>query len=605
MTAFATLPIPSRLADAIVARGYETATPVQVAVLEARCSGRDLLVSSQTGSGKTLAFGVLIAHTLLGPTGDVAPGKPGRKPAALVIAPTRELANQVRAELAWLFAQTPLSVAAFTGGSDIRRDFKQLRRGVDIAVGTPGRLVDLLRREALDLGQARAVVLDEADEMLDMGFREDLEALLTAASARERTHMFSATLPRPILGLAASYQRDSLRIDVRTEGESGAHADIEYVAHVVAFGDRLSAVVNVLRLHGEAKTIVFGTTREGVAELHQALAKRGFRAVLISGDREQAERDRAIAAVNTGEAQVLVATNVAARGLDLPEVDLVVHADLPLNAESLTHRSGRTGRAGRKGRSVLIADPAERRKAERMLAVAQAKFTWSPAPSAELIAEVASRRVEADLLAAKLPADGAEEVRGLARRLLKEHAKEELLEVLLARELDRCPTGEPLQAIEARHLARPTRGARAPSSGRRDHEAFAREAVVFRVNLGADQKAEPGWLLPLICRRGGVTRNEVGAIRVGPSASEFQIAGEAAEDFALAAARPDPRAPHVVIERAHGSGRTAPVRPARPREADRARPRPPSRPRQATDAPPRLGRYVPPWQQSRKSGRRA
>jgi ATP-dependent RNA helicase DeaD len=563
MSLFSSLPIPSPLALAITARGYETATPVQVAVLEERCQGHDLLVSSQTGSGKTLAFGVLLAQALLGDEAKPAPrGKHPRKPSGLVIAPTRELANQVRSELAWLFANTNFHIAAFTGGSDLGRDLKQLRRGADVVVGTPGRLVDLLRREALVLDEVKVAVLDEADEMLDMGFREDLEALLGAAPARQRTHMFSATLPRPILGLAARYQGDAVRVEAHAEGGGTAHTDIEYVAHVVNFDDRLAAVVNVLRMHAESKAIVFGTTREGVANLHQALVDHGFRAVVLSGDRAQGERNRAITALKENQAQVLVATNVAARGLDLPEVDLVLHADLPLNADSLTHRSGRTGRAGRKGRSVLIADPAERRKAERLLAAAKATFAWSPAPTAEAIAEAGRRRLESELLAAVPPAE-LEEAQGLARRLLKDRKKEELIELLLARELERCPRGESLSPVDAKYLARPRVDSFA-SGPRRTREEFEHDAVVFRVNLGAEDKAEPGWILPLICRRGGVTRNEVGAIRIGPCFTEFQIAGDAARDFALAAARTDPRAPHVVIE------------PSRPTRQEGSRPQPPT-----------------------------
>ncbi len=575
MSTFSSLPIPKPIADAIAARGYETPMPVQVAVLEERCQGHDLLVSSQTGSGKTLAFGMLIARALLAEGEEaVAPAPGPRRPSGLVVAPTRELANQVRAELSWLFAGSGLHVSSFTGGSDIGRDLKQLRRGVDLVVGTPGRLSDLLRREALPLAQVRVAVLDEADEMLDMGFREDLEALLGAAAARQRTHLFSATLPRPILALASHYQTEAVRVDARVPGAASAHTDIEYAAHVVGFDDRLAAVINVLRMHADAKAIVFGTTREGVGALHVALVRHGFRAVVLSGDLAQGERNRAIAALKDNQAHVLVATNVAARGLDLPEVDLVVHADLPLNLESLTHRSGRTGRAGRKGRSVVIADLAERRKAERLLALAKARFTWTPAPSAEAVAKAGRRRLEEDLLGAALPV-GDEEVQGLARRLLKDRKKEELLELLLARELGRCPRGEPLTPVDAKHLARPARAALSPVPARRKREDFERDAVVFRVNLGAADKAEPAWLLPLICRRGGITRNEVGAIRVGPHASEFQIAGAAAQDFALAAARPDPRAPHVFIEPADGtrSPHHAKVRPPF-RKPDR-RPGPP------------------------------
>jgi ATP-dependent RNA helicase DeaD len=587
MSSFSVLPIPSPLAEAIALRGYESATAVQVAVLEERCQGHDLLVSSQTGSGKTLAFGVLLAQALLDQESApaAASDKRGRKPAGLVIAPTRELANQVRSELAWLFAKTRLQIVAFTGGSDVHRDLKVLSRGADIVVGTPGRLVDLLERKALVLEAVQVAVLDEADEMLDMGFREDLETLLGAAAARKRTHMFSATLPRPILQMAARYQGEAVRVDARTEGDGGAHTDIEYAAHVVNYDDRLAAVVNVLRMHADQKAIVFGTTREGVANLHQALVRHGFRAVVLSGDRAQGERNRAIEALKGNEAQVLVATNVAARGLDLPEVDLVLHADLPLNAESLTHRSGRTGRAGRKGRSVVIADPAERRKAERLLSIAKAKFVWTPAPTAEAIAKAGRRRLEEELLAATVPED-AEEARGLANRLLKDHKKEELLEVLLERELARCPRGEPLRAIDAKYLVRAPARDLPELPPRRAHSDFERDAVIFRVNLGAVDKAEPGWILPLICRRGGVTRNEVGAIRVGPKFTEFQIAGDAAADFALAAARPDPRAPHVMIE-SSGSGRASRYpsrgRDDRPRSAPRpARPSPSRQPEPET-----------------------
>jgi ATP-dependent RNA helicase DeaD len=467
---------------------------------------------------------------------------------------------------------------------------KTLSRGVDLVVGTPGRLVDLLKRESLALDAVEVAVLDEADEMLDMGFRDDLEILLGAAAARKRTHMFSATLPRTILQLASRYQGQAVRVDACGEdGAGGAHTDIEYVAHVVGYDDRLAAVVNVLRMQADGKAIVFGTTREGVANLHQALVRHGFRAVVLSGDRAQGERNRAIEALKGNEAQVLVATNVAARGLDLPEVDLVVHADLPLNADSLTHRSGRTGRAGRKGRSVIIADPTERRKAERLLSTAKAKFAWTPAPTAEAIAEAGRRRLEEELLKATLPED-AEEARGLANRLLKDHKKEELLEVLLLRELARCPHGETLRPVDSKYLSRAPR--EMPDlPPRRAHSDFDHDAVAFRVNLGAADKAEPGWILPLVCRRGGVTRNEVGAIRVGPTYTDFQIAGDAAQEFALAAARPDPRAPNVVIE-ASGPRQSEPARsypkgPARPREDRKFQPRPPRQEEGRSFAPPR------------------
>jgi ATP-dependent RNA helicase DeaD len=514
MTRFTELGLPPALLEAIATRGYEEAMPVQVAVLDEAYRDRDLLVSSQTGSGKTLAFGTLLARTLVpvpeaakvdvegespstsAPKKASAHKAAGRLPAGLVIAPTRELANQVRTELAWLFARAKVNVAAFTGGSDLRQDLKKLHAGVDIIVGTPGRLVDLLSRGALKLEAVQTAVLDEADEMLDMGFHEDLETILGAATTRTRTHMFSATLPKPILALAANYQKHAVRLDAHKLGESGtgSHEDIHHVTHLIAMGDRTAAVVNVLRQNGEQRAIVFGTTRDGVADLHRELVRQGFRAVVLSGDRAQTERNRALAALRAGEAQVLVATNVAARGLDLPEVDLVVHADLPLNTEALTHRSGRTGRAGRKGTSVLIANLAERRKAERLLAGARVTYTWTAAPGAAEIASEGEKRLEAALLAvAGEEHTPSAEVLAVAERLSKAIKKDALIQLLLERELSRVPKGEKLKPVDLKVVSR---DAFRPSGPPPDREEFARDAVRFRINLGETVAPNRGGCFP-------------------------------------------------------------------------------------------------------------
>jgi ATP-dependent RNA helicase DeaD len=570
---------------AIAERGYDTPTPVQAAVLTMEERQRDLLVSAPTGSGKTLAFGAAIARDLL-----ETPPVPG-PPRALVIAPTRELAAQVARELAWLYGPARLRTAAFTGGTAMPGDLKRLRAGVDVAVGTPGRLADLVRRGALSLTALRALVLDEADEMLDLGFREELEFLLGQAPAERRTLLFSATLPPEILKMAATYQRDALRLDPRS-GSAGGHADIQYQAHLVRGPDRLAAVINALLVRRTGKAIVFCRTRQGVGELQQRLVDHGFKAVALSGDRAQEDRDRALQAPRDGRARVLVATNVAARGLDLPDVDLVLHADLPDSAESLTHRSGRTGRAGRKGTSMVIATPAERRKAERLLQSAVGREgmvagLWSPAPGADQVRRSLEEEVLAEVLndtesGAAVP---AEEVQELADRLRAALPERVLVARLVARELSRLPQGLPLEPLDPRQRPRDPRlqpqtrtgqfGTRPPvaqrSAGPGSRSPFS-EAVIFRVNLGRDAKAEPGWLLPLICRRGGVTRREVGSIRVGASSSTFEIAADAAQDFALAAGEPDPRAPHVTIEpmlRPQAGPQAGPPRPARPRPPQR------------------------------------
>jgi ATP-dependent RNA helicase DeaD len=575
---FSELNLHPALAATLAARGYDTATPVQAAVLAPESAGRDLLVSSETGSGKTIAFGVALAETLLGPAaadGSWTKPTPGANPVALVIVPTRELAAQVREELSWLLQKTGLRSAPFTGGTPVSGDLRILQRGVDLVIGTPGRLVDLLRRERLKLSDLKVVVLDEADEMLDLGFREDLETILKTAPATRRTLLLSATLPSEIRAMARKFQRDALAVDPRKPGADGAapraaaHSDITYVAHLIAGGDRLAAVVNVLRAGGNPRSIVFCTTREGVATTHAALVARGFSAVAISGDRVQAERDRALDQLRGGEVQVLVATNVAARGLHLPDVDLIVHADLPLNAESLTHRSGRTGRAGRKGTAVVIARVVERYKAERLLASAHVKPVWTPAPSAQTIAAAARERLLQEL-AAEPEADdsGADD---LLKRLDGQLDLPALARRLLARELARLPSGEPLAKVPMPAPGTGPRDDRGPgrsggfsgasgagSSGSgppRSRAEMSRGGVVFRVNIGGNDNADPRWLLPLICRRGGVTRREVGAIRIAPRETLFEIAGNAAAEFAAAAAEVDPRARHVVIERADATQR--------------------------------------------------
>jgi ATP-dependent RNA helicase DeaD len=446
------------------------------------------------------------------------------------------------------------------------------------------------------------VVLDEADEMLDLGFRQDLETLLQAAPATRRTLLLSATLPPEIRALARKYQRDAIAIDPRKTGAApspggAAHEDITHRAHLIAGGDRLAAVVNVLRADDSTRAIVFCTTREGVAEMHAALSARGFAATAISGDRAQAERDRALEQLRRGDAHVLVATNVAARGLHLPDVDLIVHADLPLNADSLIHRSGRTGRAGRKGTAVVIATAAERRKAERLLQAAHVKVDWTPPPSAETIATAARARLADEIAGGD---EATPEVTRAADDLLArvegKLPPHELLRRLVSRELARLPAGETLRVVA---IAPPgggrAHGGHQPPARRQSHAEFAREGVAFRINIGAKDRADPRWLLPLICRRGGVTRREVGAIRIGPRETTFEIAGQAAADFALAAAEPDPRARHVLIERADAPPADAP--PAL-RSREHAAPHAPERPRphqppRATE-PPRLpGGYHP------------
>ena len=402
------------LARALQERDYRNATPVQKAVLEEGAEGRDLLVSAQTGSGKTVAFGMAMADTLLD---GAASFGPAADPLALIIAPTRELALQVQRELSWLYHYAGARIVSCVGGMDPGTERRELARGAHVVVGTPGRLRDHLERGALKVSSLKAVVLDEADEMLDMGFREDLQFILETTPPDRRTLLFSATLPKAIVTLATHYQKDALRIATRSDG--AGHADIEYRAIRIA-GNRIErAVVNLLRFMEPPGALVFCNTRNAVRHMEAQLTERGFACVALSGELSQSERNHALQALRDGRARVCVATDVAARGIDLPSLSLVIHADLPNDAEVLQHRSGRTGRAGKKGVSVLLVPPSRRRRAEEMLGRARVNAVWGNAPSAAEIRKVDQERLLQNPL---LTEPGSGEDLAAADELLKGHS---------------------------------------------------------------------------------------------------------------------------------------------------------------------------------------
>ena len=544
-------PIPAPLAKALAERGYDQLTPVQEAVLAPDAAGRDLLVSAQTGSGKTVAFGVGIAGTLLGGEERLPPAG---EPLALVVAPTRELALQVQRELDWLYAPAGGRVVASVGGMDPRRERRLMEAGAHLVVGTPGRLKDHIERGALRLSAIRAVVLDEADEMLDLGFREDLEFILEQTPPERRTLLFSATLPKAIVALAGKFQKEALRI-AAAGGERG-HADIEHRAVRTEPREVEHAVVNLLRQADSPASIIFCNTRDGVRHLHATLVERGFSAVYLSGELGQNERNQALQALRDGRARICVATDVAARGIDLPNLNLVIHADLPLNAEILQHRSGRTGRAGRKGVSVLIVPHSRRRKAERLIAEAKLRPAWSDPPTAEAIRLLDRRRFLDDPLLAEEVTD---EDRAMAALLLERKSAADIAALLAKLYRSRLPEPEELSEPQPMHSPRGDRAYRRE----RDFEAEAtrerakrgprqrhgrtepeplregNDRVIFRMDVGRRHKADPKWLLPMICRRGNVSRKEIGTIRILEDETEFEIAREAAEHFAAHARRKD------------------------------------------------------------------
>lgn len=529
MTEFAGI-VPA-IAEALTKRGYSTLTPVQQAMIDTEMDGRDALVSAQTGSGKTVAFGLAMAPTLLG---DAKRFKAAGLPLAVVVAPTRELAMQVKRELEWLYEMTGAVIASCVGGMDIRSERRALERGAHIVVGTPGRLCDHIRRSALDLSETRAVVLDEADEMLDLGFREDLEFILETAPDDRRTLMFSATVPKTIAALAQSYQRDALRIS--TEAEKAQHVDIEYRALVVAPADRENAIINVLRFYEARTAIVFCSTRAAVNHLTARFNNRGFAVVALSGELSQSERTHALQAMRDGRARVCIATDVAARGIDLPGLELVVHADLPTNPDTLLHRSGRTGRAGNKGVSALIVPTSARRKAERILREARIEPVWATPPSAE---EVLARDDERILSDAALTDPLIEDEGDLAAKVLARYSAEQVAAAFVR--LARVGRSAPEDIMEIEVFApgkrgdRPERGDRSERGDRPErNEARAPrgdfgDSVWFSLSAGRKQNVEPRWLIPVICRIGHVTKQEIGAIRMMPEHTFLEMTRDGAD----------------------------------------------------------------------------
>ncbi len=527
------------LARALVARDYLEPTPVQSAVLQPETLGRDLLVSAQTGSGKTVAYSLAFGPDLLGDE-ETFPPRSGA-PLALIVAPTRELAMQVHGELTWLYAETGARIVSCVGGMDASRERRSLANGCHIVVGTPGRLRDHLERGQLDISALKVMVLDEADEMLDLGFREDLEFMLDATPKERRTLLFSATIARDIAALAKRYQRDALRIDTLVRNQ--AHGDIEYRAIRIPPSDVERAVVNVLRFFDARATLVFCATRDNVRHLHANLQKRGFAAVALSGELSQEDRTQALQSLRDGRARICVATDVAARGLDLPDLGLVIHADLPTNKESLTHRSGRTGRAGRKGVCVLLVPHSRRRRAEGLLASANINAAWSGPPTAAEIRTLDQERLLADPI---LTETATEEDLALGRTLIAGSTPEEIAAALIRLYRSRLPVAQDLSDVtpmaERREAQRPDgRGYKNADRelGRelapvREKHARPENTTWFSLNVGRQGNADPKWILPLICRLGNVTKQDIGAIRIFDTETKFELAQESAEDFTAA-----------------------------------------------------------------------
>lgn len=353
MTEFSTMGLPDQLLARLKEMGLNEPTPIQDRAIPHALNGKDVLGLAQTGTGKTAAFGVpLIARML----------EYGRKPAAhtvrgLVLAPTRELANQIADTLKGLTEGTPMKVGLVVGGVSINPQISRIAKGTDILVATPGRLIDILDRGALDLGSCDFLVLDEADQMLDLGFIHTLRKIAALIPAERQTMLFSATMPKQMNEIANSYLQSPVRIEVSPPGK--AADKVTQSVHFIAKAEKLSLLKELLADHRDERALVFGRTKYGMEKLMKVLDKAGFAAAAIHGNKSQGQRERALAAFKSGEIKVLVATDVAARGLDIPDVKHVYNYELPNVPDAYVHRIGRTARAGKDGAAIAFCSPDE------------------------------------------------------------------------------------------------------------------------------------------------------------------------------------------------------------------------------------------------------
>jgi ATP-dependent RNA helicase DeaD len=541
------------LATALTERGYTELTPVQAAVLDPALTGRDLRITSQTGSGKTLAIGFAVRDLVQGPS-DL--GHAEGSPRSLVVTPTRELAKQVEAELSWLFAPRHARVVSVTGGADVSSERRALARAPAVVVGTPGRLLDHLTRGALDPTAIEAVVLDEADRLLDMGFKEELDAILAHLPPERRTHLVSATFPREVEKLAQRVQKDAVHVAGCELGQ--ANLDIDHVLHLVDPSQRVDAIVNLLLAHPDEQTLVFARTRADVAQIGDELVEAGFSASSLSGEMSQAARDHALSSFRKGTLRALVATDVAARGIDVLAIARVIHADPPMAEDDYVHRSGRTGRAGRKGTSSILVAPAALERTVRLVEQAGLDWRFEPIPSPETIAQSSDERLFSELTRAADPAGAEIDARtwALASRL----AETDDATLVVARLLTMAKHAGPTAARRVRGIdphevrSRHQHKGRGPGS----REGTQRGWVTFRVSWGRRQGADARRLLPMICRRGGINGGDVGSIRVEPTYSLLDVRQGVAEAFALSSARHDPRNPKVKISPQRPTRRASP-----------------------------------------------
>ena len=516
--AFRALGLSTSTLAALRAKGFETPTPIQALTIPKLLEGRvDLIGQAQTGTGKTAAFGIPILELAV-------PG--ADRPQALVLAPTRELCMQIAAELRSLRGERSVRIAPVYGGQAIEVQLRRLKEGVDIVVGTPGRVIDLIQRGSLDLSGIAFAVLDEADEMLDMGFIEEIETILTGTPSGKRTLMFSATMPPEIMKIAERFMRD-FEV-VRTPGAGEGIGLTEQVYYELRREEKLEALARILEIEEDIYALVFCRTRNDVDELVEKLKLRGLRVEALHGDIMQMQRTRVINQFKEKQFRVLIATDVAARGIDVSDLTHVINYSMPRNAETYIHRIGRTGRAGRSGRAVTFVTPAESRRLAEIAREAGVEIRRGELPQGRAMVEAGERRF-AEQVSEVLRAERHRDYLPFAERLTRSAAS-------------------PVDVIGAGRPQR-SRGENVRSRGR----------VRLCFSPGKADHCTVAGLLDLIRRRTGSPTLRIGRIECGDHAAIVNVDAATAETV-LAAFRGDPLRVHPVAESSGGQGAASPVR---------------------------------------------
>jgi len=527
-TGFAGLALRPELLKALTSLGYEEPTPIQREAIPPLLEGHDLLGQAATGTGKTAAFALPLLHRL-------DPDAKGG-PAALVLVPTRELAEQVSQAVHRYGRDLGVRVLPVYGGQPIGRQLQALQRGVDVVVGTPGRVLDHISRETLDLSDIQTVVLDEADEMLDMGFAEDIEAILAETPQTRQTVLFSATMPPRIDGIARRHLKEPVRIQMGREASApGEIPLVRQSAYIVARAHKSAALGRVLDVEAPTAAIIFCRTREEVDQVTETLNGRGYRAEALHGGMSQDQRDRVMGRLRAGSTELLVATDVAARGLDVEQLTHVVNYNVPSAPEAYVHRIGRVGRAGREGAAITLAEPRESRMLKAIERLTRQRITLEKVPT---VTDLRARRLELTraALESSLQTDDLERFRVVIESLTSEFDIETvaLAAVKLAHEaaggdVDEQEIPTPRETLRDR----PERSDRAERSERRGGSSGAGVARLF-FGLGRRAGLRPQDLVGAIAGESGLSARDIGAIQITDRFSLVEVPEEAA-DMVIAA----------------------------------------------------------------------